>query len=106
MDGNSGLGQRIPGLFPIGGKVSIYYSIDGTQRSFPGPAIPINEWVRFKFTQHLEGTNYVYRVYMDHRLLKVEVNKKAQDFKSVDIWLSDNWYNSQPGFVKNLYITG
>ena len=106
IGGNSGVGQRIPGLFPSNGKVLIYYSIDGTQRQFWSPAIPLNEWVHFKFTQHLEDSKYVFRCYMDHRLLKIEENKKPEDFKQVDIWLSDNWHNTQPGFVKNLFITG
>ena len=43
---------------------------------------------------------------MDGFLMREEVNTQAQDFTNVDIWLSDNWYNAQPGFLKNLNISG
>ena len=105
--GNAGWGERIPGFFPLNMKVAIANGIDGNGNwYFWSPSMPLNEWVHFKLTQHLEGKDFVYRVYMDHRLLMKKVNKKAQEFKQVDIWMSDNWYNAQPGFVKNLHIAG
>ena len=106
-DGNAGWGNRIPGFFPHGGKVAISNGISGNADwRVQSPAMPLNEWVHFKLTQRLEGNQYTYRVYMDHRLLVEEINTKAEDFREVDIWLSDNWYQAQPGFVKNLYISG
>ena len=103
--GNSGWGERIPAFFPLNGKISIANGIVGLGNGIWSPSMPLNEWVHFKLTQHLEGKAFVYRVYMDHRLLMVKVNVKPQEFKQVDVWLSDNWYNAQPGFVKNLYIS-
>ena len=105
--GNSGWGERIPGLFPLNQKVSIANGIDGNGNwNFWTPSMPLNEWVHFKLIQHLEGQKWVYRVYMDHQLLMVKMNKKAQEYKQVDIWLSDNWYNAQPGVIKNFNISG
>ena len=105
--GNSGWGERIPGLFPLNQKVAIANGIDGNGNwYFWSPKLPLNQWVHFRLTQTFERHEYVYRVYMNKQLLKTKVNKKPQDFKQVDVWIGDNWHNAQPGFIKNLHIKG
>ena len=105
--GNAGWGERIPGFFPLNGKMAIANAIDGNGNwYFWSPKLSLNKWVHFRLTQTFERHEYVYRVYMNKQLLKMKVNKKPQDFKQVDVWLSDNWYSAQPGLVKNLRITG
>ena len=107
IKGNVGWGGRIPALFPLNGKVAIANAISGNGNFyFWSPKLALNKWVHFRLTQRLEGNKYVYRVYMDKKLLKEVVNTKAQDFKQVDVWVGDNWYNAQPGSIKNLYISG
>ena len=105
--GNAGWGERIPAFFPLNKKIAIANGIDGNGNwYFWSPVLTLNKWVHFRLTQTFERHEYVYRVYMDKQLLKTKVNKKAQDFKQVDVWVGDNWYNAQPGVIKNLHISG
>ena len=102
---NVGWVDRIPGFFPLSHKVAISNAIDGNGNwYFWTPQLPLNKWVHFRLTQNIERHEYVYRVYIDNKLYRMQVNDRPQDFKYVDIWISDNWYNAQPGFVKNLHI--
>ena len=105
--GNDGWGERIPGFFPLNKKVVIANAIDGNGNwHFYSLPLELNKWVHFRLMQRLEGKNYVYRAYMDGFLMREKINTKPQDFKQVDIWLSDNSYNAQPGFIRNLSISG
>ena len=104
---DTGWGNRIPAILTYSGKVFISNAIDGNANwNFYSLPVDMNKWVNFRLTQHLEGHNYVYRVYMNGFLLKEHMNKRPEDFHQVDIWIGDNWRNVQPGFIKNLYISG
>ena len=105
--GNAGWGERIPGIFVLSKKAVIANAIDSNGNwNFNSLPLTLNEWVHFRLIQRLEGKDYIYRAYMNGFLMKEKVNKKPQDFKQVDVWLSDNWYNAQPGMLKNLFISG
>ena len=69
------------------------------------PKLTLNKWVHFVVSQKLEGGNYVYRVYMDNKLLDTIINKVPREYKNVNVFVADNWYNAQPGFIKNIGIT-
>ena len=69
--GNSAWGERIPGFFPLNDKIAVSFSVDGNGNwNFMTPTISLNKWIHMKVNQQLEGKNYVYRVYMDGKLLK------------------------------------
>ena len=105
--GDTGWGNRIPAIFTYYGKVQISNAIDGNgDWKFYSLPVEMNKWVKFTLTQRLEGHNYVYRVYLDGFLLKEKINKRPEDFHQVDIWVGDNWRVAQPGFIRNLYISG
>ena len=105
--GNAGWGERIPAFSMVNNKVAIANAIDGNGNwYFWSPPLGINEWVHFRVTQNFERHEYVYRVYMNKQLLKTKVNKKPQEFKQIDVWISDNWYTATPGYVKNIHIKG
>ena len=105
--GNAGWGDRIPAFLMVNNKVAIASAIDGNGNwYFWSPVLKINEWVHFRVTQTFERHEHVYRVYMNNQLLKTKVNKKPEEFKEVDVWVSDNWYEASPGYVKNIEIKG
>ena len=104
---DSGWGNRIPAILAYSGKVFISNAIDGNANwNFYSLPVELNKWVHFQLTQRLEGHNYVYRVYLDGFLLKEKTNKRPEDFHQVDIWIGDNWRAVQPGFLRNLHISG
>ena len=96
-------GVRPPGIFPLNGKIMIQVTAQFTVWT---PKLALNKWVHFRLTQRLEGKNYVYRVYMNNKQLKAFVNKKPQDIKNVKVYVADPWYNAQPGFVRNVRVSG
>ena len=104
---DSGWGHRIPAILSYYGRVFISNAIDGNANwNFYSLPVELNKWVRFTLSQRLEGHKYVYRVYQDGFLLKEKINKRPENFEQVDIWVGDNWRAIQPGFIKNLIISG
>ena len=99
-------GSRIPAIFPLNGKLAISFAI-GTNGNWYKwtPKLTLNRWVHLRLTQKLEGRNYVYRIYLNDKLLASSINRKPQDYRNVKVFVADNWYNAQPGFLKNLRIT-
>ena len=105
--GNTGWGGRIPALFMHNNKVYIFNAIDGNGNwLFDSPVLKINEWVHIQMTQTFEREEYVYRVYLNEQLLKTKVNKKPEEFKEVDVWISDNWSTATHGYIKNIQLKG
>ena len=99
-------GSRIPAIFPLNQKLAISFAIGNSGNTyFWTPKLPLNKWVHFTMVQKLEGRNYVYRVYMDNKLLKTLVNKVPRDYRNVKVFVADPWYNTQPGFIKNIDIS-
>ena len=99
-------GSRIPAVFSKYQKLYFSFAIGNNgNANFWTPKLPLNKWVHFVVVQKQEGRNYVYRVYMDNKLLKTLVNKIPRDYKNVKVYVADPWYNSQPGFIKNIAIT-
>ena len=105
--GNAAWGDRIPGIFVYNRKIAIASAIDGSGNWLFYTLPPtLNKWTHIRIIQRLEKDVFVYRAYMDGFLMREKVNTRAEDFHNVDVWLADNWYNTQPGFLKNLNISG
>ena len=101
-----GLGSRIPAIFPLNGKLAISFSVGNSGNYYIWtPKLALNRWFHVRVNQRLEGKNYVYRVYLNKKLLVTKVNNKPQDYRNVKVYVADNWYNVQPGFIKNIHIT-
>ena len=99
-------GSRIPAIFQSNGKLQVSFAISGNGNYyFDTPQLTLNKWVTIRISQRLEGTNYVYRVYMDKTLLKRVVNRRAQEYRNVKVFVGDSYYTPQRGYVKNISIT-
>ena len=96
----------------------VAFPVDGDWNwNFWTPVFTLNKWISFKVTQTMEAKDsqqhkrsmvnskdYVYRVYMDGKLLKEHTNKKPRAFDDVGVWVGNNEFHTQHGFVKNLVI--
>ena len=101
-----GIGSRIPAIFPLGGKLHFAFAVSGNGNYVvPTPKLPLRKWMNFRINQRFEGGKYVFRVYYNNKVLRTVVNTRPQDFRNVKVWVGDNWYNAQPGFIRNLRIT-
>ena len=102
---NGQMGQRVPGFFPLNNKILVAFAVDGNWNwNFWTPVFPLHKWISFQVTQTMEAKTYVYRVYMDGKLLKEHINKKPRLFDDVGVWVGNKEYHAQNGFVKNLVI--
>ena len=105
--GNAGWGERIPAFLMVNNKVAIASAIDGNGNwYFWSPVLKINEWVHFRVTQTFERYEYVCRVYMNEQLLHTKVNNRTEEFKEVEVWVSDNWHVAAYGYTKNIQFKG
>ena len=41
-----------------------------------------------------------------NKIIHTKINKDARDYKNVKVYVADPWSNAQPGFVKNIRISG
>jgi hypothetical protein len=107
VEGNGGLGGRIPAIFVVNKKINIANHFSGNHDwKFDSRLIEENKWYHIRLIQRLENNKYIYRVYSNGFLLREVENTTPQEFKQVDVWTSDPWHNGQPGFIKNLYVSG
>ena len=102
-------GARIPAIFGDGKFKKLVFSSSVNNNPVwyqYSQGITKNEWHTFKITQTLENGLYQLRVYQDETLLVTTSNSNAQEYKNVQVWMGDNIYEAQPGFIKNLRISG
>ena len=102
-----GVGGRIPGIFPLNQKLAISFAINGNGNYyFWTPKLTLNHWSNIRLTQRLIGKNYIYQVTLNGKSVHKVINKKPQIFKNVKVYVADPWYNAQPGFIRNIKISG
>ena len=102
-----GYGSRIPGVFIMYGRIHFTFSLSGNGNYHTQSGkLALNKWYHFRVTQTLKGNKYIYTVYMNKKVLVTKVNTKPLDFKNVKVFVADNFFNAQPGYVKNLKIYG
>ena len=79
-------GSRVPAVSLRNGIPVISFAVNGNgdYRTYT-PSLTPKRWVSFRINQRLEGSNYVYRVYMGTLLLNMIVNQQPKDYKNVKV---------------------
>ncbi|XP_065640122.1 uncharacterized protein LOC100209097 isoform X1 [Hydra vulgaris] len=103
-------GDRNPGIWfnnDGSGKLHVAFSINGNNNYFftTKSSLPLNEWSKIEILQRLQFSVYVFEVRLNEKVVFTINNNDARDFKNVKVYVSDPWYNAQPGLVKNIKIT-
>ncbi|XP_065671442.1 uncharacterized protein LOC100209097 isoform X2 [Hydra vulgaris] len=103
-------GDRNPGIWfnnDGSGKLHVAFSLNGNNNYFftTKSSLPLNEWSKIEILQRLQFSVYVFEVRLYENVVFTINNNDARDFKNVKVYVSDPWYNAQPGLVKNLKIT-
>ncbi|XP_047137929.1 uncharacterized protein LOC100211098 isoform X1 [Hydra vulgaris] len=102
-------GDRNPGVWfnnDGSGKLHIAFSINGNSNYFftTKSSLPLNVWSKIEIFQRLEFLVYVFEVKINENVVFTINNNDARDFKNVKVYVSDPWYDAQPGLVKNVKI--
>ena len=64
----------------------------------------INEWTNFEISQERRGSDYIFTLVMKGKTLWSAKNTKPQEFSSVKVFASSNWYVAQSGYIRGLKI--
>ena len=70
----------------------------------PSPA-PVNQWTSIVISQTKTEDKYTFMITIGGEDLWSVVNDKASEFKNVKVFASDNYFNTFPGYIKDLRIT-
>ena len=103
-------GDRVPAIWfhPHSNRLAICSAISRNHNycwSSPGN-IPTHRYTSIRVVQKLESYGrFVYRIYIDGRLVKAVVNTSPGTFYNVKAYSSDPWHLPAPAYVTNLKIT-
>ncbi|XP_065653497.1 coadhesin-like isoform X2 [Hydra vulgaris] len=65
----------------------------------------LDNWTSVKIAQEFVGKNYIYSIELNGRTILNIKNNDTRDFSNVKVYVSDPWFEAQPGFIKDLQIT-
>ncbi|XP_065656161.1 uncharacterized protein LOC100212432 isoform X5 [Hydra vulgaris] len=87
------------------GKLTIASAINGNSNYyFNTQPLPLNEWSSFQISQYRVNGVYTFVVYLNGHTIHSVQNSKPESFENIKVYLGDPWYDTQPGFIKDLSI--
>nr|XP_047137903.1 uncharacterized protein LOC100212432 [Hydra vulgaris] len=87
------------------GKLTIASAINGNSNYyFNTQPLPLNEWSSFQISQYRVNGVYTFVVYLNGHTIHSVENSKPESFENIKVYLGDPWYDTQPGFIKDLSI--
>ncbi|XP_065653711.1 uncharacterized protein LOC136080678 isoform X2 [Hydra vulgaris] len=105
----SNYGDRTPGVWFYPNTSSLYICAavnnDSNYCLYQTSLLKLGLWSSLKISQELFEGKYFYSIQLNNETLLNVVNHVAQEFSNVKVYISDPWYNVQPGFIRNLKIT-
>ena len=106
-------GSRIPGIWfysTKGGKTSTLYvcnAINGNKNyCFTTKNVPLKSWTQIRVGQKLEGSKFIYFIYINNKRVLRMVNTRPMVFENVKMYVGDPWYLPQEAYIRNFKITG
>jgi hypothetical protein len=105
-------GDRTPGIFirSVDGKtierLHTCAAISGNRiacYSFMG-GVPLNKWHQVYISQKLVGSDLVYSIFLNGKLIKSWTNNKPQVFNNVKVYAADPWYPAANAWIRNLCV--
>lgn len=105
---NSKYGDRIPGVFLIHKKLHIGVSINGlVNYFFESSTLPVGQWIEVQIQQVLDDQKrFVFTTLINKKEIRRNINTKPAEFYNVKVYLSDPWYHTMSGFIRNLIVEG
>ncbi|XP_065641542.1 uncharacterized protein LOC105846743 isoform X2 [Hydra vulgaris] len=102
-------GDRIPAVFFLPGisGLKICAAINNILNNCLNKTfyLKLGIWSSFKISQELFEGKYIYSIKLNNETLLNVENQDAREFSNVKVYVSDPWYDVQPGYIRNLKIT-
>ena len=103
---NEGHGCRIPAVFFMekNGERQLRIAVqstDGEQIVFKHPNIVNNVWIDVVIQQAERAGRYVIELIVNGEIIGSMMNHDPYVFENVNVYASDPWYPTQPGFLKD-----
>ena len=70
------------------------------------PGLRRNQWSTVEIAQTKVNNNYSYTIHLNGVLVYSIINNDARNFSNVKVYAGDGFYDSQPGFIRNLSFQG
>ena len=108
VDGDrTSYGDRTPGVWFQPDNYMYFSSalnglIDGA--SISTVRTQLMEWTKVKISQQLIDEKYIFTVYVAETEVYAIENTLPKEFNNIKVYLSDPWYISQPGLIRNFVI--
>ena len=115
ISGNANVyGSRIPGIWfaPLSrsttrNRILVCNAISGNRNYCRYSAyLPIRRWAKVRVSQQLEGSKYVYRIYINDKQIFSKINTQPREFRNVKVYAGDPWHAAQQGYIRNVQIKG
>ena len=99
-------GSRIPAVWFISGRFYICSAVNGNTNyvySY-GVTFPPGDWISVQISQIKNLSNYTYSITINGNVVHTVTNNNPAEFRNVQIFASDPWYEAQPGFIRNFVL--
>ncbi|XP_047125255.2 A disintegrin and metalloproteinase with thrombospondin motifs adt-1 [Hydra vulgaris] len=105
----SNYGDRIPGVWTYPGKSSLHICAAVNNNTnyclHETSSLNLSSWSSLKISQELLEGKYFYSIQLNKEKIFIVVNEVPQEFSNVKVYISDPWYDVQPGYIRNVKIT-
>ena len=64
----------------------------------------VGEWAHVEISQIQDSLGYNYTVRVDGQEIYTTINRFPETFYNVKCYISDPWYPTQSGFIKNVFV--
>ena len=100
------LGSRIPAVWLYLGKFHIFSDVNGnTNYGYAyGVTFPTGDWISVQISQIKNLSNYIYSITINGNVVHTVTNNNPAEFRNVQIFASDRWYEAQAGFIRNFVL--
>ena len=110
--GNSGtLGYRIPGIWTHASDgdsnsraVYICSGINNIDVGHTSKRVVRDQWHSVTVEQKHVNSKYIYSAHVNGELLHTEENRSPRTYQNVNLYISDPWYPSIDGQIKDLKV--
>ena len=102
---NTGWGGRIPAVWTNGKKLYICGQVNGnTNYCTWSRPMTKNRWYNVRIINGKIGKYYYFRIFVNGRRIRRVRNSRPRSYNNVKVYLSDPWYPTAYGYLRNLKI--
>ena len=106
-------GSRVPAIWIYHNNGNVFLHINSAvngnkayEYDTPTTPIQLNKWMTIDISQSKVGDDYEYKVEFNGEVVRVVNNTQPQEFLNLKIYISDPWFPTIQGYVRNVIMRG